>query len=455
MTSAKSASWEKELRKNICTNFGRGIRVNGENSGRTKLLYVYNEGLGSGNKRTSQTLPIEWEKTSGIEILKAIEFIKPLVVKQNLTLKEATRRWKAQFIGEITKEPNKAWEDFLIIPPKFSYDAKRYKKAVAAYKVKLEATKVDQFMATKQGLTSKTEKDWERRIRTFLEVMNKKPAPNTGEELVRLCAETFGDIDPDAKKRYIDGWCEILTYGIKRHSMNEKRWQPPNESFRKELRGKSKRTKKSKLTPYIQEHDLYRLLDDLESNDNEMFLATGLIAIFGLRLSELAELRVEDGKKLYVGHIKNNINTLEQNREERRVFAMDLLQMPNLGKRLISLYDSGLVKLPETIQKQIDLVDKKNKYGDVGKAFTDKLKKNPVWKEILTRKENSQLTPYSLRHRFAHQCHKGSKNPISIKDAAEAMGHNTDTHMKSYGSYTTEMSVERAFNLHSKERIEA
>jgi hypothetical protein len=30
MTSATSTSWEKELRKNICTNFGRGIRVNGE-----------------------------------------------------------------------------------------------------------------------------------------------------------------------------------------------------------------------------------------------------------------------------------------------------------------------------------------------------------------------------------------------------------------------------------------
>ena len=43
MTSANRTSWEKELRKNICTNFGRGIRVNGENSGRTKLLYVYNE----------------------------------------------------------------------------------------------------------------------------------------------------------------------------------------------------------------------------------------------------------------------------------------------------------------------------------------------------------------------------------------------------------------------------
>jgi len=50
VTSANRTSWEKELIKNICTNFGRGFRVNGENSSRTKLLYVYNKGLGYANK---------------------------------------------------------------------------------------------------------------------------------------------------------------------------------------------------------------------------------------------------------------------------------------------------------------------------------------------------------------------------------------------------------------------
>ena len=83
MTSATSTSWEKELRKNICTNFGRGIRVNGENSGRTKILYVYNEGLGSANKRTSQTLPIEWKKTSGIEIIRGNKNIYVVLISLN------------------------------------------------------------------------------------------------------------------------------------------------------------------------------------------------------------------------------------------------------------------------------------------------------------------------------------------------------------------------------------
>ena len=448
MTSATSTSWEKELRKNICTNFGRGIRVNGENSGRTKILYVYNEGLGSANKRTSQTLPIEWKKTSGIEILKAIEFIKPLVVEKNLTLKEATRRWKAQFIGEATKQPNKSWNDFLLIRPLNKRDA-NYEKDLKEYLN--TASKVDQFMQTKQGLTSKTEKDWARRISRFLEEMNNNPSPNTGVELIKKLSDKYlPEIEPDERKRYINAWCEILKYGIERHSQNEKRWQPPNETYRKELIGKSNRTKQDKLTPYIEEHDLFRLLDDLESKDSSLFLAVGLISIFGLRLSELAVLRVVDGK-LYVGNIKNNINT-KAKKEDRRVFPMDLLARKNLGKKLIELFESKKITLPMPVLNQIEMVKDKNKYGDVGQALRQLIERNKIWKEII--KTNPKITPYSLRHRYAHQCHKGSTIPISVKDAAAAMGHSVETHNSFYGSYTTELSLEKAFERHLENRIE-
>ena len=448
MTSANSTSWEKELRKNICTNFGRGIRVNGENSGRTKLLYVYNEGLGSANKRTSQTLPIEWKKTSGIEILKAIEFIKPLVVEKNLTLKEATRRWKAQFIGESQKQPNKSWNDFLLIRPINKKDA-NYEKDLKEYLN--AASKVDQFMQTKQGLTSKTEKDWARRISRFLEEMNNNPSPNTGVELIKKLSDKYlSEIEPDERKRYINAWCEILKYGIERHSQNEKRWQPPNETYRKELIGKSNRTKQDKLTPYIEEHDLFRLLDDLESRDSSLFLAVGLISIFGLRLSELAVLRVLDGK-LYVGNIKNNINT-KAKKEDRRVFPMDLFTRKNLGKKLIELYESKKIPLPKPVLNQIEMVKDKNRYGDVGQALRQRIERNKVWKEII--KTNPEITPYSLRHRYAHQCHKGSTIPISVKDTAAAMGHSVETHNSFYGSYTTELSLEKAFERHLKNRIE-
>ena len=87
------------------------------------------------------------------------------MINQNLSLKESARRWKAQFVGDETKTPNKAWKDFLIIPPKFSYKKKEYEKAYKEYEAELKATTVDQFMQTKQGLKSKTEKDWHTRIK--------------------------------------------------------------------------------------------------------------------------------------------------------------------------------------------------------------------------------------------------------------------------------------------------
>ena len=448
MANSNRVSWETDLRKSIRSNYGQGWTVIGENSGRTKLTYQYpNEA-----RKASNTLSLEWKKTNGLQILKAIEFINPLVRIENLTLKEAARRWKAQFVGDDIKAPNKAWKDFLIIPPKFSYDKKEYQKAYKEYETELKATNVDQFMAKLQGLTSKTEKDWFSRIRPFLELISKRNAPKTGEELVKELARDFGDITPDQKKRYLNAWCEILTYGIERHSM-PKRWTPPKENIIKELKGTSTRTKQEALTPYIQEHDLFRLLDHLESNDPEMFLATGLISIFGLRPAELAVLKVREGN-LYVGHIKNNRNTTNKKRKDRRAFAMDLIEKPDLGKRLLQLYKTKLIKLPKTILKQIDLVEEKRSFKDVGNSYTDKLKSNPVWQEIINSKRNKDVTPYSLRHRFAHQCHKGSTNPISIKDASAAMGHSVSTHMNSYGSYTDELAIEKAFERHAENRIE-
>ena len=40
------------------------------------------------------------------------------------------------------------------------------------------------------------------------------------------------------------------------------------------------------------------------------------------------------------------------------------------------------------------------------------------------------------------------------KDAAAAMGHSVETHNSFYGSYTTELSLEKAFERHLKNRIE-
>ena len=82
MASSNKDLWISDLRNLICTSFGRGWRVNGEQSGRTKLIYVFNEGKGENNPRTTATLNIEWKQQSVPKIIAAIEYIKPLVVEK-------------------------------------------------------------------------------------------------------------------------------------------------------------------------------------------------------------------------------------------------------------------------------------------------------------------------------------------------------------------------------------
>ncbi len=73
----------------------------GEQSGRTILIYVFNEG--ERNPWTTSTLGIPWERQSISRIIGAIEYIKPLVQDKNLPLAEAAKRWKAQNLLEEKK----------------------------------------------------------------------------------------------------------------------------------------------------------------------------------------------------------------------------------------------------------------------------------------------------------------------------------------------------------------
>ncbi len=67
--------------------------------------------------------------------------------------------------------------------------SKKYDVVFKGYEEKLKASKIDQYMATKKGISSNTEKKYFTRKQIFLEVMNKRPAPNTGTELIKLCVE--------------------------------------------------------------------------------------------------------------------------------------------------------------------------------------------------------------------------------------------------------------------------
>ena len=141
----------------ICTSFGRDWRINGEQAGRTNLIYVFNGGKGENNPRTTATLNIEWEQQSVPKINAAIEYINPLVAGKNISLAEADKRWKAQNLPEEKKVSDFIWAEVL-------KEFKRIKKA---------------------SLSSKTYIEWERSAERFEEVMNKRPSPTLGTDFVK------------------------------------------------------------------------------------------------------------------------------------------------------------------------------------------------------------------------------------------------------------------------------
>ena len=104
----------------------------------------------------------------------------------------------------------------------------------------------------------------------------------------------------------MDSVYKILEYGVNRHGMSE-RWLQPSKDLVQEPIGTSSKTKQERLTLPIYEADLTLLLDTYKEENPRLYLAVGLIALHGLRLSELATLDVRDGNKLFVGSIKQNV----------------------------------------------------------------------------------------------------------------------------------------------------
>ena len=64
-----------------------------------------------------------------------------------------------------------------------------------------------------------------------------------------------------------------------------------------------------------------------------------------------------------------------------------------LGNELVAQYKSGLVGLPEAIENQIKMVQKKRRFADVGATLTQQLNRTVIWKQIA--KKTKGLTPYS------------------------------------------------------------
>ena len=420
-------TWDVTCRAAIQHECGAGWSIV-EQSGKAKVTRIYRD---EGNKRVtrSKQLPIEWKATNSSKIQNAVIRLHNLIFERNISLAEAVRLDEAASVSDKPDAPETASEGWDVI--------------------------AEDFLQTKQGRRSDTLKDLKLRVERTLMALEHKPMPIDGKSLMKKYATLFfGKMTAggEGRIRNLNDVAAFLKFAVQEKG-KPTRYLPPQKSFISELIGESATTRKAKLTPPIKPEQLAALLDQLEADQKpELRLAVGLVGLYGLRPAELAVLHVVEDKdkslKLRVGQVKRNAKTMNRKKELRLVIPIDIDGRQGEAQRLLSLYHSGLVKLPASLLKQIELVEDKKKFQDVGHEFGQLLKRYKPWKALVA--ANPDITPYSLRHGYAWRAHMCSPVPLPAKMAAASMGHTVIVHQKNYGSWIDESSMEQAFAMHQQ-----
>jgi integrase len=421
---APRQKWFETLRLSISQEHGTGwsIREIGVTDrspvGRAQLTRVWED-----RSRSSVTLPLEWKATSATAILTAVGQLRSLMAERNLSLQEALR-----LNVELLGGPQQVGDEF------------------AGW-----AEVAARFLKTQEGRRSSTLRDLRTRVERTLEALQSRPCPRDGSSLMRRYAERFFNGCPPGgvgRKRNLLDVARFLSYAVEECGAPV-RFMPPSRAKLNELIGSAETTAAEKLTPPIKPEDLAALLDQLEADgEHELRLAVGLVGLYGLRPAELAVLTVKDGKA-YVGSVKRNASSMgAKAKPPRLAMPIDIAGREGEGERLLQLFASGLVKLPRSLRTQIALVEQKGKFQDVGADFGQKLERYGPWRSLVARTPG--LTPYSLRHGYAWRAHCCSSNAMHPRIAAALMGHNVATHLKHYGSWTDEASLESAVQLYNQ-----
>ncbi|QCH14574.1 site-specific integrase [Synechococcus sp. CB0101] len=416
---AARQQWFETLRVSIAQEHGKGwiVREKGATSrkpiGRCQLIRIWED-----RTRSSVMLPMEWKATNATAILTTVGQVRNLMEERHLSLQDALRLNTELLSGN----QEQAGEEFAGWPE------------VAA-----------RFLKAQEGRRSSTLRDITTRVERTLEALRSRPCPRDGGTLMRRYAEKFFEGCPaggTGRKRNLLDVARFLAYAVDECGAPT-RFYPPSKTKINELIGSAETTAAEKLTPPIKPEDLAALLDQLDADsEHELRLAVGLVGLYGLRPAELAVLTVKEGKA-YVGHVKRNSTSMgAKAKPPRLVKAIDIAGRDGEGERLIQLYASGRVKLPKSLRNQIAKVEEKGRFQDVGADFAQKLERYAPWRALVARCPG--LTPYSLRHGYAWRAHCCSTNAMHPRITAALMGHNVATHLKHYGSWTDEASLEAA-----------
>ncbi len=142
-----------------------------------------------------------------------------------------------------------------------------------------------------------------------------------------------------------------------------------------------------------------------------------LMAAFGLRPIEIKHLAVENGE-LWCNYIKRSGSG--QTKPRRLRCLNSWASEWNLIERIANNEPLPLCKV------------------GVADAARTYLKRQKSWDSLA----KAGKTSYSFRHGFALRCHQ--QYGLSVRIASALLGHSTDTHIRSYGTWTDEDEIDKA-----------
>ena len=406
-TNTKPGTWLHDLRRQIKRQYGPGWSVI-EQSSKVKLTRR-NEG--------SVMLDIPWAASSTTAILNEIGVIRSRMLERDIGLREAHALGagvKALVTGRGVVVDSLNWEQI-----------------------------AQDFLDSRSDNRKNTTRPTTVRIQKALTTLQGKPKPTDGASLMRAYAKAHFAKCPaggEGRKRHLGDLAAFLRFAVERHGA-PRFWMPVCGEALDELIGATDRPIGDELTPPVKPDQLAGLLDAIEaSGDQSIWMAVALVGCFGLRPSEVAVLKVNEGQLYVGGGVKRNPRSKKrlQAPKPRLVAALEIPGR-NDGKRAIEMLASG-VPFPRQLATQ---VDKAHAGEDVLKAVGNKLAKYinqiPFWQQLVA--ETPGLTPYSLRHGYAWRAHKAYDRVMSPRDAAALMGHSPETHQKYYGQWTDETGL--------------
>ena len=410
--------WSDNLRQVLKREHGKGWSVR-DHRGRVQLTRIFED-----RSRSAVYLPLTWTADNATAILNTVAAIHDLMDSRKVSLKEAARL-NTQALAEpatsAKKVEDKGWD------------------AIAA-----------DFLKSRGDRRSSTLRDLKLRVERAVAVINQKPKPRDGMSVLEAYAAAyFKEMAPggQGRKRNLNDVVAFLQFAVDRCGAPDRFLPPPKDRIN-ELIGTSPTSTTERLTPPIKAEQFTALLDALEADGrHDLKLAVALVGYLGLRPAELAVLRVGDDSKARVGSIKRNIQTMQQaDKPPRLVMPLEIDGRDNEGARAVAQFASGLVKLPKALRKQIDLVEEKGRFQDVGAEFAQQLSRCKHWQAMV--KADPRITPYSLRHGFAWRATVG-QNKLPVRTAAALMGHTMQVHHRHYGAWVDEAAIEEAVGMHN------